>query len=201
MTTKQKIIASAKIVFQEKGFAGARMQEIADHSGINKALLHYHFKNKEMLFKAVLMNGVMETFPVILGVLNSTLPLKEKIMTLIESYLTQISSNPELPRFVLNELSQNPTFIKEQMEGMSFTPALFVKQVEEAVLNKEIIPTDPFQVITDIVGMCAFPFIAKPLIQLLSSKNEKEFKAFIVERKVHVQTIMLNGLFIKQTNI
>ena len=201
MKTKQKIIVSAKIIFQEKGFSGARMQEIADHSGINKALLHYHFKNKEMLFKAVLMNGVMETFPVILGVLNATLPLKEKIMTLVESYLTQISLNPELPRFVINELSQNPTFIKEQMEGMSFTPALFVKQIEEAVTNKEIIPTDPFQVITDIIGMCAFPFIAKPLVQLLSGKNEKEFKAFIEERKDHVQTLMLNGLFIKQTKI
>ena len=196
MTTKQKIIVSSKTVFQEKGFAGARMQEIADHSGINKALLHYHFKNKEMLFKAVLMNGVMEFFPVIFGVLGSSLPLREKIQIFVDTYISQVVLNPELPRFLLNELAQNPTFIKDQMESLNVTPVPFIVQIEEAMLNKEIHPSDPFQVMTDLIGLCAFPFIARPIIQLIASKTDKEFKAFIEERKAHVKAFMLNGLFI-----
>lgn len=39
--TEQKILNAANEVFQEKGLYGARMQEIADKAGINKALLHY----------------------------------------------------------------------------------------------------------------------------------------------------------------
>ena len=46
MTTEEKIFNAARIVFQKKGFTGARMQEIADEAGINKAMLHYCFKNK-----------------------------------------------------------------------------------------------------------------------------------------------------------
>lgn len=53
MTTEEKIFNAARIVFQKKGFAGARMQEIADEAGINKAMLHYCFKNKQSLFEAV----------------------------------------------------------------------------------------------------------------------------------------------------
>ena len=38
-STEQKILDAAKKVFVTKGMAGARMQDIADEAGINKALL------------------------------------------------------------------------------------------------------------------------------------------------------------------
>ena len=53
-TTEQQILDAAKTVFQAKGMDGARMQEIADAAGINKAMLHYYYRSKEMLFKQFL---------------------------------------------------------------------------------------------------------------------------------------------------
>ena len=44
--TEVKILEAARDVFHHKGFNGARMQEIADLAGINKALLHYYYRNK-----------------------------------------------------------------------------------------------------------------------------------------------------------
>ena len=52
-TTEQKILDAAEVVFHEKGFDGARMQEIADKATINKGLLHYYFKSKDALFDAI----------------------------------------------------------------------------------------------------------------------------------------------------
>jgi hypothetical protein len=43
MTTEEKYLM-ARTVFQKKGFR-ARMQEIADEAGINKAMLHYFKTN------------------------------------------------------------------------------------------------------------------------------------------------------------
>ena len=51
--TREKIFRAATEIFEEKGYAAARMQEIADRAGINKALLHYYFTTKEQLFMAV----------------------------------------------------------------------------------------------------------------------------------------------------
>jgi AcrR family transcriptional regulator len=51
--TEDKIFEAATLVFEEKGMAGARMQNIADRAGINKALLHYYFRTKDHLFDAV----------------------------------------------------------------------------------------------------------------------------------------------------
>ena len=51
--TEEKIFEAATDVFVEKGMDGARMQDIADKAGINKALLHYYFRTKDKLFNAV----------------------------------------------------------------------------------------------------------------------------------------------------
>ena len=44
--TEQRILDAAHAVFMRRGTAGARMQEIADEAGVNKALLHYYFRSK-----------------------------------------------------------------------------------------------------------------------------------------------------------
>ena len=51
--TEEKILEAAKNVFMKYGFYGAKMQDISNQAGINKALLHYYFRNKEKLFDQV----------------------------------------------------------------------------------------------------------------------------------------------------
>jgi len=53
-TPRARIIAAAEGVFATAGYAGARMVEIAAAAGLPKANLHYHFKTKEGLYRAVL---------------------------------------------------------------------------------------------------------------------------------------------------
>ncbi|HOI50037.1 MAG TPA: helix-turn-helix domain-containing protein, partial [Prolixibacteraceae bacterium] len=64
--TEDKILDAAHEVFLRKGMDGARMQEIADEAGINKALLHYYFRSKEKLFEAILATVLKKAFPNIL---------------------------------------------------------------------------------------------------------------------------------------
>ena len=51
--TRSKILTAAVTVFRERGKDGAKMQEIADQAGINKAMLHYYFRSKDLLFEEV----------------------------------------------------------------------------------------------------------------------------------------------------
>ena len=68
--TEDKIFEAATIVFEEKGLAGARMQNIADRAGINKALLHYYFRTKDHLFEAVFTALAKKMFAKILSYLR-----------------------------------------------------------------------------------------------------------------------------------
>ena len=119
--TEEKILEAAKQVFQIKGLAGARMQEIADVAGINKALLHYYFRTKEKLFTVIFRFALKELQPQVIGILNSDLSLEDKIRAFVEKYLNIIKKNPSLPQFVINQLNQNPdSFDKIFEKGIIF---------------------------------------------------------------------------------
>ncbi|NLN64595.1 MAG: TetR/AcrR family transcriptional regulator [Clostridiaceae bacterium] len=54
--TKAKILETAEKIFSEKGFDGARVDNIAKEAGVNKALIYYYFKSKEEILQTILAN-------------------------------------------------------------------------------------------------------------------------------------------------
>jgi TetR/AcrR family transcriptional regulator len=54
--TRRALLNAALDEFSEKGYAGARVQDIADRAGVNKQLISYHFGGKEGLYCAIRRN-------------------------------------------------------------------------------------------------------------------------------------------------
>ncbi len=54
LSSRQRIVATARALFVERGYASVSMQQIADATGLRKASLYHHFKSKEALFSAVM---------------------------------------------------------------------------------------------------------------------------------------------------
>ena len=52
--SRSAILAAATVEFAQKGLGGARVDEIAERAGLNKALLYHYFGSKDALFVAVL---------------------------------------------------------------------------------------------------------------------------------------------------
>ncbi len=55
LQAQERILATAEEVFGEKGFAAARMSDIARRAEVNQALIHYYFQSKEKLYQEVLL--------------------------------------------------------------------------------------------------------------------------------------------------
>lgn len=72
--TKASILRAAARVFAAQGFSGARIDAIAAEAGVNKALLYYHFEDKEQLFTAVFERQFEESQGAILAALNAEGP-------------------------------------------------------------------------------------------------------------------------------
>jgi TetR/AcrR family transcriptional regulator len=51
--SRRQLLAAAFDEFAEKGYAGARVQEIAARAGVNKQLINYYFGGKEGLYRAL----------------------------------------------------------------------------------------------------------------------------------------------------
>jgi len=76
--TEDTILDAAEKVFQQKGMDGARMQEIADEAGINKAMLHYYYRSKRFLFEAVFSKAFSIIAPEINRIVNEDIPCSIK---------------------------------------------------------------------------------------------------------------------------
>src|SRR5436309_11093265 len=96
-SAEEKIIAAARKVFLSKGMDGARMQDIADEAGINKALLHYYFRSKDKLFEHIFMEVVAAFLPRIFAILESEATLFEKIEQFCSEYIGQEIKTPYVP--------------------------------------------------------------------------------------------------------
>ncbi|MTI86736.1 MAG: TetR/AcrR family transcriptional regulator [Balneolaceae bacterium] len=193
--TEDQIFEAATKVFQEKGYAGARMQEIADEAEINKSMLHYYFRSKEKLFRQVLQKQIGKIFPTLFNVLSSENPLDEKVREMIEVYYSYLKDNPSLPQFVVMEMNNHPDEFRKflQEEGIS-PPQGFIKQIQVHAVKGEITPIDPRQFIISIVGLILFPFLAQTMIKTVFNLDEAGYMQFLKERKDFLADFILNAI-------
>ena len=195
MSTEEKIFNAARIVFQKKGFAGARMQEIADEAGINKAMLHYCFKNKELLFKAIFMNAFGQLAPQINAIFNSQDTVFDKITKFTHSYISFVILNPYLPQFVIQEMNNNPEFVMSFMNYENRpNPAILIAQIEKEIADGIIKPIQPKQLLLDIFSMTVFPFAAKMMVKGIIQISDTEFNQMMEERKTTIAEHIINSI-------
>jgi TetR/AcrR family transcriptional regulator len=193
--TEDKILTSAKKIFLLKGMSGARMQDIADEAGINKALLHYYFRSKEKLFEMIFKEASMHFFPKITELLESDIPLFDKIQKFCTEYIDLMLANPYLPLFVLNEVNKDPEqFRKKFWNNRENIFAGFVKHVEKEIKKKNIKTINPVHLFINMISMCIFPFIAKPMWMIGSGMNEAQFQVFMQQRKKEVPQFIIGSI-------
>lgn len=194
-STEQKIFDAAHEVFVQKGMDGAKMQEIADKAGINKALLHYYYRSKDKLYEAVARAVIGRVAPMIGQLIERDLPLEEKIRHFIDFYISTISRNPFIPLFIISEINKHPEHFFETILPKELPkPQIFIAQVEAEIAAGRIRPVNPRHLVINIISMCVFPFIAKPMARFALGMNSTELKIFLEERKVQVTEFVLASL-------
>ena len=193
--TEQKIIEAAKKVFIDKGFDGARMQEIANEAKINKALVHYYFRSKDKLFDAIFKEAFQQFFPKVVEIRMTEKPLFEKIEFFIDTYITMLSNNPHLPSFVMHEINRNPGRIVDIIKSSGVRPEYLKLAIQKEVDTGAIIPINPAHLIINMIGLCLFPYMAKPIIQgFLFNGNSEAYQQFLSERKKEVTSFVINSI-------
>jgi TetR/AcrR family transcriptional regulator len=194
--TEEKILEAAKEVFLEKGNDGTRMQEIADKAGINKSLLHYYYRNKEKLFASVFKFAFSQFSPRIFGVLKQEDDFFTLIRNFISVYIDIVSKNPFIPLFILNEINKkNTSLFINTVKSAGLNPKVFIDRVQKEIDNGVIRAIDPNQLIVNTIGMCIFPIIGRPMIQvILFDDNKNEYEKFLETRKKEVAEFVINSI-------
>ncbi len=191
--TELKILNAAKKVFTEKGKYGARMAEIADEAGINKALLHYYFRSKDQLFEAI-FNEILNSFILpLVEIINNESKMEEKISQIVSHYLNRFQKDPFLPVFIINEMHQNPKRLDlDKGKASHIFDSKLIQHLAsiEANHGKYAIQHR----LINLISLIVFPVLAKPLLINGFEMTDEQYDEFLVERKELVPQIMINSL-------
>jgi TetR/AcrR family transcriptional regulator len=189
--TEKAIIEAAGKVFTRKGFAAARMDDIAKEAGMNRALLHYYFRSKEKMFDLIFDLRVREFFSGLGLIISSEKNLEEKIRAIVEHEITILSAHPDLPIFILQELTQNP---QRFFEHASALQKKFAVDVKQQIKKKKIKNIDASQLLMNIMSMSIYPFIAKPILKTILETDEAGFYKIMQKRKTEVTEFILSAI-------
>lgn len=198
--TEQRIFDSAREIFIRDGRDGTRMEEIARHAGINKALLHYYFRSKEKLYRAIFQ----QEFKRVIGDLSDSLSLDLEISRFLQSfinnYIDRLSQNSHVIQFMLWEIRSGGENMKGFLQelfysgGLNFTPNRVIEKFQMAMKKGEIRQADPHHLLLSIISMCIYTFIAGPIIQAIFPEINTQDSKFIRKRKKQIFQLVWNGI-------
>jgi AcrR family transcriptional regulator len=196
--TEELILDAAMKVFTRRGFAAARTEEIAKEAGINRALLHYYYRDKETMFNLIFETRFKEFFGGVFTIIRSEAPLFEKIKNLIEHEINTFSLHPDLARFVIAEIAQQPERLIKYGQKMNINPRLlitsFENQVNAEVDSGTINPIAGRQLMMNIMSLCIYPFVARPIIKTMMQLDENSFMDMMAQRKKEVYEFIINAI-------
>jgi len=102
---RDRILSAAESLFAIRGFEGVSTTQIAKVAGITQPLIHYHFKNKEALWKAT-VSRLFGRLSLEFSTELKTLPQNDShryMVEMIRCYVTFVARYPQFGQFILRE--------------------------------------------------------------------------------------------------
>lgn len=178
MDTQEKIRDAARQLFMEKGYEATSVRDIAGLAGANLALVNYYFKSKENLFLEIMQEKVRALFGNIVPVItDDSIPLEEKLDIMVDSYLTVVSADHNLPVFIFSELNRQGGRFAKLIPASDIVGSSILRQIAERQPG-----INPVHFILNILSMAFFPYIVAPLIVGTGIVAEEEMRRLMKER-------------------
>ena len=129
------------------------------------------------MFEAIFNMDFRKMIGQIQSIMLLEIPLDERIDRIVDGFMAMLAKNPAPPRFVITELNKNPDqFIaKHVTNNTRATFAAFTSSVQKEVDAGNIRPVDLRQLFMNMISMIIFPFIGRPMVQVVVGLNNKEF--------------------------
>jgi TetR/AcrR family transcriptional regulator len=110
-TTRTALLAAAAAEFAAHGFDGASVDDIARRARVNKAMIYYHFKDKEALYVEILRDVFRGLGARTAAIAAADTAPSAKIEAFIDSLNQMAASHPYMPPVMMRELASGATML------------------------------------------------------------------------------------------
>jgi AcrR family transcriptional regulator len=129
-----RILAAAAVEFAERGFAGARVDRIARRARVNKAMLYYHFKSKQMLYRTLLRSTFSLATERMEAIAAGDATPAAKVDQVIAGFAVLVRQHAFLPAVMLREVAEGGAHLdRETLAVLAGVPRAVGAIVAEGV--------------------------------------------------------------------
>lgn len=191
-----QILEAATSVFAEFGYAGARMDMIADRAGVNKATIYYNIGNKEKLYETVIQASFGRELSQTGERIRQAETPEEKITLYIQGIADALERNPAIPNILMWEHASGGKSLTDVIAAEIATlirnlkaildegsaKGMF-KAVNPMLIQFMIVPGLMFYKTSSPIrnNHAAFPDVARKLPKSVSETFAKEMAAFVLD--------------------
>jgi AcrR family transcriptional regulator len=155
----QEITEAAFSVFADKGYASARVEEVARRAGVSKGLLYLYFKTKEELFKAVIRSVVIRRVDALLLAVEETeLSSEEFIRGPLLDFMKGVPGSPVaiVIRLLIAEGQRHPDLVDYYWEnvvakGLSAISGFLQRGVRRGEFRDTAITNQPQLILAPVI--------------------------------------------------
>lgn len=199
ITTEERILEAAMKVFTRRGFAATRTEDIAKEAGINRTLLHYYYRDKQTIFNLIFETRFKEFFKGLFLIFEAdNISLFDKIRRMVDHEISMLMKHPDLARFIITEIAHNPELLIGYGKKLGMNPRVLKQSFEDLVareIREDIIkPIEGRQLLMNIMSLCIYPLVAKPIILTMMNVDEAAFGNMMEQRKTEVSEFIINAI-------
>ncbi len=194
--TKSKILAAAENEFSNKGYFGARIDEIAKSAGVNKRMIYEHFGNKDELYQKVLISVYEKLALEERAFFVDRLDPKLAIKNIVYVYFKFLEETPSFVRMLMWEnLNSAQCLSKNEVRQLKEPTINYIKEQikrgkEQGIFKED---ADEYQI---IVSLMNFGFSYFSNIHTLSAIFNKDMSsgAEVMKRADFISNMILEYL-------
>jgi TetR/AcrR family transcriptional regulator len=193
--TKARLLDSAETEFAARGFTGVRLRDIADAAGVQPALIHHYFGDKQGLYRAVLDRALLPTSTESWTLVESRPDLEALVVGLADMLLRFHAAHHKLLAILRHEAVSGSDVLTELVRERTLPViealrmAIAEAQARGAVRGD--LPAD--ELIVAGLSMIAYPFFEAGLLAVMMPGAAAVDDAALARRKKAIVAILLEG--------
>jgi AcrR family transcriptional regulator len=191
--TEEHIKATARRIFLVEGKMLATTQDIADAAHVNRTLLHYYFRSRDVLFDTVFKEALTKLRERIHEVIGSKVAFREKIEMLVNVFYEELTESPYLETFIALQLNQQPEKYEEmftRLPGGRERIKNFLKEIQQEMDKGTVPEMKPINYFINLFALMAYPFVARPIYTNLFDLSDAAYNKILPERKSIIMSLL-----------
>jgi AcrR family transcriptional regulator len=191
---RRNIIDAAHALFAEKGYSGAKVEEIVVRARTTKPMIYYYFGSKERLFAAVLEDVYAGMRAIEQSLQLAELPALEAMRKVIEVTFDYHAKNPEWVRLVsianihyAKHILASKTIASKNSAIIKLMGGLLRRGTKEGVFRKDV---DPVHIHLLIISLCFYRVSNRHTWRVIFKRDLESAKDAKLQKKMTMDAVL-----------